>query len=405
MQNWLASAFMVCRMFRLETEVDKTGAICSAAGCATTNTAASPVLRALRGTPAEREAPAAGMGVGRRPARCAGGLVGHTWTTWLHVDLPLGRRPPPRHGPRLPPARGGGTPGPRRSAAARRSRAGDLGLPGPRTSTGSRGYEVVVRDPGLPAGDHGVHADEAAGRLGAAAPGRSPPEASAPHGRAGLTPSDRSAERRAPPTGPRTGAVKPAAAKASSTALVTVSASASSTSTIAEPPKPPPVIRAPSAPAASAGVDHQVQLGAGDREVVAQRGVALGQDRADRAGRRPTPAARRPARTRWFSVTTWRTRRRTSSSSPSRVQRRVQVVVRARRAARSRRAARAPSSQPARRLPYSPSLWACLTRVSTTSSRRPSAARSNGICSLGEVAGVEEQGVALACSRPRPSGP
>ena len=61
------------------------------------------------------------------------------------------------------------------------------------------------------------------------------------------------------------------------------------------------------------------------------------------------------------------------------VERRVQVVVRRRPAARRRRAARAPSSQPARRLPYSPSLWACLTRVSTTSSRRPSAARSKGI--------------------------
>lgn len=49
-----------------------------------TNTAASPTLRALRGTPGERELP---LHVWAMDAagELAGGLVGHTWTTWLHV--------------------------------------------------------------------------------------------------------------------------------------------------------------------------------------------------------------------------------------------------------------------------------------------------------------------------------
>ncbi|WP_330351512.1 GNAT family N-acetyltransferase [Streptomyces sp. NBC_00582] len=77
---------MVCRMFRLETEVDSTRRDLLRSRLRDTNTAASPVLRALRGTPAERETPlhvwAADEG-----GELAGGLVGHTWTTWLHVAL------------------------------------------------------------------------------------------------------------------------------------------------------------------------------------------------------------------------------------------------------------------------------------------------------------------------------
>ena len=62
-------------------------------------------------------------------------------------------------------------------------------------------------------------------------------------------------------------------------------------------------------------VDDQVELGAGDPEVVAQRGVALGEDRARCRGRRPASSSAMTCSTRWFSVTTWRTRRRTSASS------------------------------------------------------------------------------------------
>ncbi|MCF1506302.1 GNAT family N-acetyltransferase [Streptomyces glomeratus] len=75
---------MVCRMFRMETEVDKERRDLLRSRLLEANTAASPVLRALRGTPGEREVPlhvwafdAAGD--------LAGGLVGYTWASWLHV--------------------------------------------------------------------------------------------------------------------------------------------------------------------------------------------------------------------------------------------------------------------------------------------------------------------------------
>ena len=57
LQNWLAGAFMVSRMFRLETEVDKDWRDLLRSRLRETNTAASPMLRALRGTPGERELP------------------------------------------------------------------------------------------------------------------------------------------------------------------------------------------------------------------------------------------------------------------------------------------------------------------------------------------------------------
>ncbi|WP_328682679.1 GNAT family N-acetyltransferase [Streptomyces sp. NBC_01261] len=75
---------MVSRMFRIETEVDKERRDLLRARLLETNTAASPVLRALRGTPREREVPLqvwALDGTGE----LAGGLVGHTWADWLHV--------------------------------------------------------------------------------------------------------------------------------------------------------------------------------------------------------------------------------------------------------------------------------------------------------------------------------
>jgi GNAT superfamily N-acetyltransferase len=84
LQNWLSGAFMVSRMFRLETEVDKARQDLLRKRLRDTNTAASPVLRALRGTPGERELPLHVWALDDSGA-LAGGLVGHTWTNWLHV--------------------------------------------------------------------------------------------------------------------------------------------------------------------------------------------------------------------------------------------------------------------------------------------------------------------------------
>ena len=84
MQNWLASAFMVSRMFRIETGDDKDRRDLLRRHLLDTNTAASPVLRALRGTPGERERPLHLWALDEA-GELAGGLVGHTWTTWLHV--------------------------------------------------------------------------------------------------------------------------------------------------------------------------------------------------------------------------------------------------------------------------------------------------------------------------------
>ncbi|BCL28399.1 N-acetyltransferase [Streptomyces aurantiacus] len=75
---------MVSRMFRIETEVDKERSQFLRSRLRATNTAASPVLRALRGTPGEREVPLHVWALDP-DGEVAGGLVGHTWTTWLHV--------------------------------------------------------------------------------------------------------------------------------------------------------------------------------------------------------------------------------------------------------------------------------------------------------------------------------
>ena len=55
----------------------------------------------------------------------------------------------------------------------------------------------------------------------------------------------------------------------------------SGTSPMTQPPNPPPVIRAPSAPADEQRLDGRVDLGHGDPEVVAHRGVRGGQGLAD----------------------------------------------------------------------------------------------------------------------------
>jgi GNAT superfamily N-acetyltransferase len=75
---------MVSRMFRIETEVDKERRDLLHARLRETNTAASPVLRALRGTPHEREVPLHIWALDAT-GELAGGLVGHTWAAWMHV--------------------------------------------------------------------------------------------------------------------------------------------------------------------------------------------------------------------------------------------------------------------------------------------------------------------------------
>lgn len=75
---------MVSRMFRLETEVDTARQDQLRRRLRETNTKASPILRALRGAPGERERPLQVWALDTSNA-LAGGLVGHTWTTWLHV--------------------------------------------------------------------------------------------------------------------------------------------------------------------------------------------------------------------------------------------------------------------------------------------------------------------------------
>ncbi|MEU6576248.1 GNAT family N-acetyltransferase [Streptomyces sp. NPDC046805] len=75
---------MVCRMFRIEAEVDRARRDLLHSRLRDTNTAASPVLHALRGTAGERELPLH-VWASEHDGEMAGGLVGHTWTTWLHV--------------------------------------------------------------------------------------------------------------------------------------------------------------------------------------------------------------------------------------------------------------------------------------------------------------------------------
>ncbi|CAM5547047.1 GNAT family N-acetyltransferase [Streptomyces fumanus] len=71
-------------MFRLEAEVDPVRRDILRGRLRETNTAASSVLRALRGTPHEREVPLHVWLMDERD-EVAGGLVGHTWASWLHV--------------------------------------------------------------------------------------------------------------------------------------------------------------------------------------------------------------------------------------------------------------------------------------------------------------------------------
>ncbi|MET7380270.1 N-acetyltransferase [Streptomyces sp. NPDC005526] len=71
-------------MFRIEAEVDKDRRDLLRSRLRDTNTAASPVLAALRGTAGAREVPLHVWAADESGA-LAGGLVGHTWAAWLHV--------------------------------------------------------------------------------------------------------------------------------------------------------------------------------------------------------------------------------------------------------------------------------------------------------------------------------
>lgn len=71
-------------MFRIEAEVDKERRDLLRSRLRDTNTAASPVLAALRKTPAAHEVPLHLWALDDSGG-LAGGLVGHTWAAWLHV--------------------------------------------------------------------------------------------------------------------------------------------------------------------------------------------------------------------------------------------------------------------------------------------------------------------------------
>ncbi|MEV0528319.1 GNAT family N-acetyltransferase [Streptomyces sp. NPDC050439] len=72
-------------MFRIETGVDKDRFALLLAGLEDANSAASPVIRALRDTPQDREIPLA-VWLMDETEGLAGGLAGHTWGRWLHVN-------------------------------------------------------------------------------------------------------------------------------------------------------------------------------------------------------------------------------------------------------------------------------------------------------------------------------
>ena len=156
------------------------------------------------------------------------------------------------------------------------------------------------------------------------------------------------------------------------------------TSATLEPPNPPPVIRAPSGtglrpPSSTA----RSSSGAGDLEVVAHRGVAR-----RRTARRPCPVAAARASTvastRSISVTTWRARRRTRSSSSLDRGRSAWRSGSTPSAAAARLAVGAAGGVPAVD-------QGVVTRVSVTSRVSPAAARRSGDRSRGVVVEVDEQ--------------
>jgi ribosomal protein S18 acetylase RimI-like enzyme len=149
LQNWSLDTFMVSRMFRIETEVDRVRRDLLRSRLRETNTAASPVLRALRGTPGEREVPLH-VWVSDEAGELAGGLVGHTWATWLHVTYLWvdGRHRGSGLGSRLL-SEAERIASRERGCAAARLETWDFQAPGFYVK---QGYEVVCVIPGYPPG-------------------------------------------------------------------------------------------------------------------------------------------------------------------------------------------------------------------------------------------------------------
>ncbi|MFR9795955.1 GNAT family N-acetyltransferase [Streptomyces sp. MS06] len=136
-------------MFRIEAEVDNERRDHLRSRLRDTNSAASPVLSALRGTPAERNLPLHVWALDESGGLAAG-LVGHTWATWLHVTYLWVDAP----------HRGAGL-GSRLLARAERLAREDRGCAAARLETWDfqapgfyrkQGYEVVGTVPGYPPG-------------------------------------------------------------------------------------------------------------------------------------------------------------------------------------------------------------------------------------------------------------
>lgn len=78
-------------MFRIRTAVDQQLRALVKENLRETNSRRSPVMRALRGTAADSEVPVETYALEDSPGHSgevlAGGLVGHAWAHWLHIDL------------------------------------------------------------------------------------------------------------------------------------------------------------------------------------------------------------------------------------------------------------------------------------------------------------------------------
>ena len=144
----------------------------------------------------------------------------------------------------------------------------------------------------------------------------------------------------------------------------------------AEPPNPPPVIRAPTAPASFAAPTARSSSG----QEISKSSRMEACDAANRspsAGQSPLAMASTVCVTRAISVTTWRARRRMRSSASSATR---STVASRRESTPSRPTA---VSQSARRLAYPPSTRACETPVSTTRSASPAPSSANGTARVG----------------------
>ncbi|WP_416973935.1 GNAT family N-acetyltransferase [Streptomyces sp. 4F14] len=77
---------MVSHMFGFETEVDNTRRALLRTRLRATNLSTSPALRALQLTPNSGQSPLHLWATTPENPLC-GGLVGHTWASWLHVTF------------------------------------------------------------------------------------------------------------------------------------------------------------------------------------------------------------------------------------------------------------------------------------------------------------------------------